>query len=413
VPDPLTIVLVGIGGYGEVYLSALLDSPARADVRFLAAVDPESHRSPRARQLHQLGVPVYESLERFYANDVADLAVLSTPIHFHCPQTCLALRHGSAVLCEKPAAATVQEVDRMLEAEHRSRRFVAVGFQWSFSPPIQRLKRDIGAGVFGRPRRARALTLWPRPRTYYTRNAWAGRLRDDAGNWILDSPANNAMAHDLHNLLFLLGDEPPGSAHPIELLAETYRANAIETYDTVATRVRTDTDVDIVFLASHAVRETSDPAFLLEFDDATLSFRGGASPIVARCHDGSMRSYASPNSVPQMMKLWSCVDAQYRGTPPACGLRAARAHTLCINGIHRSVRAPAVFPADHLHEDEVDGEPSIVMRDLPGIMRDCYDHHALPHERGIPWAQPGRLVDLREFRFPSNRPQNRSSSAAP
>jgi predicted dehydrogenase len=403
VRDDLTIVLAGIGGYGEVYLQALLDEPRRSDCHLLAVVDPVPDRSPRADELRRRGIPIHASLEQFYSTATADLAVLSTPIHFHCPQTCLALHHGSAVLCEKPAAATVQEVDRMLEEERRSDAFVAIGYQWSFSPSILRLKHDIYSGLFGAPRRGRSLTLWPRSRAYYTRNAWVGRQHDDTGRWILDSPANNAMAHDLHNLLFLLGDAPGRSAVPRELVAETYRANPIENYDTIAVRIRTDSDVDLVFLASHAVSEVSDPAFLLEFEDATVEFAGGNAPIVAFRDDESVRTYPSPNSAPQATKLWASLEARRAASLPACGLPAARAHTVCVNGIQESVPEPIVFPADHVAEHILSGHPLLHVPDLPRMLRECYSHHALPHELHAPWARPGRSVDLRDYCFFARR----------
>ena len=33
--------------------------------------------------------------------------------------------------------------------------FVAIGFQWSFSRAVQALKRDVMAGVLGKPKRLR------------------------------------------------------------------------------------------------------------------------------------------------------------------------------------------------------------------------------------------------------------------
>ena len=137
--DPVTIVMSGIGGYGHVYLEAMLFDP-RAEFRIAGAVDPKPEQCDHLGRLKEMGVPIYATLEEFYKSHRADLAVLSSPIHRHCPQTCLALEHGSHVLCEKPAAASVEEVDRMIEARNRSGRFVAIGFQWSFSGSMQALK---------------------------------------------------------------------------------------------------------------------------------------------------------------------------------------------------------------------------------------------------------------------------------
>ena len=72
-----------------------------------------------------LGIPLHRSLEDFYHRRRADLAVLFSPIHLHCPQICLALSKGSFVLCEKPPAATIQEVDNMIRVRGQTRRWLA------------------------------------------------------------------------------------------------------------------------------------------------------------------------------------------------------------------------------------------------------------------------------------------------
>jgi len=404
-PQPPSVVLVAIAGYGEVYASALFDEPPNVPCRVIAVVDPAPERSPRASQIRALDIPIHASLEDFYRDGHADLAILSSPIHAHCRQTCLALAHGSNVLCEKPAAATVQEVHEMIAAETAADRWVAVGFQWSFTMSIRQLKDDLRAGIFGAPRSAAALTLWPRARSYYTRNAWAGRQRDDHGNWILDSPANNAMAHDLHNLLFLLGDAPDRSARPVEVVAETYRANAIENYDTLAARVRTHHDVHILFLASHAVAEDSDPAFVIECDRAIIRFAGGSAPILAAFHDGSVKDYPSPNSQSQMTKLWCAVDATIHPARPLCNLHAAHAHTVCINGIQDSVPQPDVFPADLVRPTAHGDDSVMAVSGLADVFHECYRRRLLPHELGATWARPGRVIDVRGYRsFPGSAP---------
>jgi len=355
--EPVTVVLVGIGGYGEVYLSALLDEPQGARCRIVGAVDPHPENCARLTELEARGVPLHPSLEDFYRTGSADLAVISSPIHLHAEHACLALSRGSHALAEKPAAAVTEDVDAMIEARERARRFVAVGFQWSFAKSILDLKRDILAGRFGAPLSGRSLTLWPRTETYYRRNDWAGRKRDPAGRWILDSPANNAMAHDLHNMLFLLGPQPDRSAEPADVSARLARANAIETFDTVAARIRTAEEVELLFLASHAVAEDEsvEPRFVLEFEDATVSFPGEAAPITARSRDGRVVEYPSPNATPQVAKLWTCIDAVAGDATIPCGLETARPHTACIEAIEESGTTTYVFP-----------EGSVRLKDTPG-----------------------------------------------
>ncbi len=238
--EPVRVVLVALGGYGEVYLAPLLDDARGAGCRIVGGVDPRPEGCRRLADLEARGVPIYPTLDDFYRKHEADLAVISSPIHRHADHTCTALAAGSHVLLEKPAAGCTADVDRMIAARDRAERFVAVGFQWSFSESVLALKADILHGRLGRPVRGRALTLWPRTEAYYGRNDWAGRKRDAAGRWILDSPASNAMAHHIHNLLFLLGGAMDRSAEPLLMEARMSRANDIETFDTAAVRLATE-----------------------------------------------------------------------------------------------------------------------------------------------------------------------------
>ena len=394
-----SIALVGLGGYGRVYLAGLLDPSNEGRCRLVAGIDPMPSNCPYLDDLKARGVPILRSLRQFYRSERADLAILSSPIHQHCPQTRLALSHGSHVLCEKPIAATVQEVDRMIRARDRAGKMVAIGYQWSFSTSIQRLKRDILAGRFGAPRRLRSLCLWPRDASYYGRNNWAGRRRGPRGAWVLDSPANNAMAHDLHNMLYLLGPRIDASAKPIEVVAELYRANEIENFDTAALRVRTDGGAEVLFYGSHAIPENSGPEFYFEFERATVTYSTEREPIVARCADGTTIDYGRPKDDPEVTKVWTCLASIAGAGAIPCGLEAARAQTICVNGAQDSAGEPVEFPRSLLRFIGEDSQRLTWVEGLADVLRCCYEAGVLPSEIGVEWAHAGAPVDLSEYRF--------------
>src|SRR5207253_7887978 len=90
-PDVISIALVGIGGYGNSYVSALLDAPNRDEFRIVGAIDPSPKLCRRLAELEARSCPVYAAIDDFYASTRADLAVISTPLHLHASQTCFAL----------------------------------------------------------------------------------------------------------------------------------------------------------------------------------------------------------------------------------------------------------------------------------------------------------------------------------
>ena len=394
----VSIVVVAIGGYAEGYVRLLLDATPDRNVRLVGAVDPTADRRPMANELRGRGLPIYDNLASFYADHSADLAVIASPIHMHAPQTCEALAAGSHVLCEKPLTATIQDAHRMAAAQQAAGKFVAVGYQWSFSPAIQALKRDILAGELGRPIRLRTIALWPRRRSYYQRNDWAGAVKSTHGQWVLDSPANNATAHFLHNMFYVLGDNIRTSASPADGQAELYRANDIANYDTAAIRCRTDAGAEVLYYTSHAVAETRGPVFCYEFEDATVTFGDPDENIVAHFRDGCQKAYGDPGA-DNFAKLWQVVDCVRTGDEPLCAIAAATSQTLCINGAQESAGRVAQFPAA-LVEVAADGDDQLTwVRGLAEQLQACCSSGVLPSQSGVSWAQPGEVVDLRGYDF--------------
>ncbi|MBM4050671.1 MAG: Gfo/Idh/MocA family oxidoreductase, partial [Planctomycetes bacterium] len=320
--NEITVVLVGIGGYGHNYVSALLDAPPAQEAkkpgflekpgfsaaRIVGAVDPSPERCTRLADVQARGIPICSSLEQFYASARADLAVISTPIHLHGPQTCLALSHGSHVLCEKPLGATVEQAGEMIRARDRAGKVAAIGYQWSFAPTILALKADAMAGKLGRPRRLKTLVLAPRDEKYYGRSRWAGAKQDASGLWVLDSPVNNAAAHSVHNMFFVMGERVDRSAWPVRVTAELYRAHPIQNYDTAMLRAQADNGAEVFFAVSHAVQQARGPVFSYEFEHGVVQYGEETSRrVVARFKDGSVKDYGSPDAE-RIRKLWATMD---------------------------------------------------------------------------------------------------------
>ncbi|MDH7512257.1 MAG: Gfo/Idh/MocA family oxidoreductase [Clostridiales bacterium] len=398
--EPVSLVLVGIGGMGSVYLEALLDKWESGVFRLAGAVDPEPERCPHIDKLHLLGVQIFEKLEDFYARERAQLAIISSPIQFHPLQTRLALAHRSHVLCEKPVAATIQEARDMLEAKKEAGKHVAIGYQWSFSSAIQRLKKDIKQGIFGRPKRLKCLYLWPRDEAYYRRNDWAGKKRDSKGRWILDSPANNAMAHDLHNMFYILGKTGETSALPARVEAELYRAYDIENFDTGVLRCFTEEGTEILFYVSHACEADTGPVFRYEFEAGAVEARGRNADIKALLATGEAINYGNPDSEP-LRKMWEAMDCAKRETIPACGIEAAVSQTLCLNGAQESMPEITNFPFSLIKRRGEPGQMSITVKGLEDVLGECYEKNLFPSELGVSWSKKGKVIDLTHYRnFP-------------
>ena len=374
----ITVVLAGINGYGHIYLDPLLDRANELGVELVGVIDPEASRNERFGELEKAGIPSFDSLKEFYKTNTAQLVVISAPIHHHLPLTREAINNGSNVLCEKPLAATAEEAEEFKQLDEQSSQFIAVGYQWSFSNAVQNLKRDILKGDLGTPKKYRTLCLWPRPHSYYSRNNWAGRIKTDSGSWVLDSPANNATAHFLHNMLYLQGTEIKTSALPVSINDKLYRANNIENYDSAAIHVKTDRDADIFFYTTHAVRDKRGPIFHLEFDNADVYYDMEKDPVIrARFRDGSERVYGNPGEN-NLKKLEDAINSVRGEKDIVCGVEAAMAQTICIHKMQKESTIQPI-PPQYIHCDETDNGDTLTWVDgLGESFKHAYENYSLP-----------------------------------
>lgn len=87
----VSVVLVGAGGYGNIYLSALLNPPdpdaTNVRLRLIAAVDPNPSSCKYQEELQRRQIPIYPSMEEMASRHSPDLVALCSPPHIHCEQT--------------------------------------------------------------------------------------------------------------------------------------------------------------------------------------------------------------------------------------------------------------------------------------------------------------------------------------
>ena len=362
--NDIRVALFGVGGYAATY-PITLSAPSREGVRLVGAVDPYC----KACDL----CPVYDTAEELFVHCQPDLAIIATPIHCHAAQAKDAFRHGCHVLLEKPMAPDMASARRILKARDQAGKMLGIGFNHCASGTIRAVRADAKAGLFGRPLRLRVMVLWPRNHAYYHRGSgWAGKKYAPDGAPIFDSVLSNATAHYLMNMLFLL-DEPLA-----RLDCATFRANAIETYDTAFLKGFTASGSEVYAAVSHAVAPDclQNPIFHYEYEKATLTFGGKGitgSHFVARFADGSVKDYGVVDLRGQQ-PLWNMIDAIRGEADIACPGETAMLHvdTMEKMRLHQPEATP--FPASWKSEREgytfVPGLAEAVVR--------CYDEWSLP-----------------------------------
>ncbi|MBQ8953889.1 MAG: Gfo/Idh/MocA family oxidoreductase [Clostridia bacterium] len=354
----LSVLLVGVGGYGTNYAREMLDHGEALGAVLAGVVDPYAATSKCYGELTQRGARFFNTVNEFYLYNTADLAVISTPIQFHADQAVTCLEHGSHVLCEKPAAATVEDVQLMIAARDRAGKALAIGFQWCYDPAMLRLKADVDAGLLGKPLAMKSLVLWPRAISYYKRGlGWAGKKYDASGAAIFDSVASNATAHYIENMLWLAGRDYAG-ADVRDMRVQTLRANDIETFDTVVMDAVLENGAKLFFAASHAVGAggIQEPVFEYEFENAVVRYGAlgaAGNALRAEWRDGTVKDYGVSSTGGCDHKLRTAI-ALARGENAAlpCPVEAALRHTRAMAMIFEKQPEAERFPAEAVRLDD-------------------------------------------------------------
>jgi len=110
-------IRLGIIGFGYMGHWHLNNAPKVDDVKVVAAYDIVPEKVEEARSI---GLRGYDKLEDFLKDEEVNLVLVATPNEVHCPLACAAMNAGKNVICEKPVAMSLAEVDQMIETSKKN-----------------------------------------------------------------------------------------------------------------------------------------------------------------------------------------------------------------------------------------------------------------------------------------------------
>ncbi|HEY1685026.1 MAG TPA: Gfo/Idh/MocA family oxidoreductase [Tepidisphaeraceae bacterium] len=391
---PIRMGVVGVGGYAGVICRQLLSRRGHGPIELVAACEPDPNRHPEIiAQLRQQGVEIQRDLDALLTRDI-DAIWLPVPIDLHRNMTEKVLAVGKAVMVEKPAAGSVQDVDAMIAARDAQRGIVAVGFQHLYDPHLHELRQRIRQGAIGRVLSASVRACWPRHEGYYHRTMWAGRM-SRAGVWVMDSPANNALAHYIAILLYLLAANESEAAEPVQVEAELYRVNNIENYDTCSLRIGLANGISILVLFTHASESELDPVTIIRGEKGVIKIDGSVEIEGI----GQLLRSRQPEFEELQHNMQTAFAQRLRGiAAPIATLEMARAHTVAVNG---ASEASAVSEISDKFSRTIrrDGQAQRIITGIETIFEQCQLQDKMLHESGLaPWSIAAGFKNLRSYK---------------
>ena len=316
---PLRWGILGTARINRMLIPPLRVSPGN---RLIAVASRELARGEAYAREWEIG-RVHGSYEALLADPEVDAVYIPLPNHLHAEWTIKAARAGKHVLCEKPIALAVDEVDAMVAACREAGLVLAEAFMYLHHPQTLRVKELLDSGTIGTLRFLRgsfSFTL-TRPNDVRLRPEWGGGCLWDVG------------CYPLSFARFLVGREPL-EAYASQVLG----ASGID--ETFAGQLVFPGDV--LFQFDAGFRSPARAEMEVAGSEGSIRVRHPWRPeqdyplLVTR--DSRTEEIAVPGEDRFLLEIEDLAEAVRSGRPPRVSLAFSRANVAALVALQRSAR---------------------------------------------------------------------------
>lgn len=300
----IRFAILGCGRMGQHH-GQLIQADGRGEVA--AMLDADSAVAATLQRKLAPAARICRDFEELISLHEIDAAIICTPTAEHYCQALACLDQGWHLLCEKPLAATRQQITDLINRSQRNEvanQVFSLGYQRRHTSLYRTIRREVRSGRWGRVRSlvSHNVENW--------QSSIAGTWRDDPrqnpGGFIAD-----AGSHKLDSLFYMTG------LHPVEVFARTSTcASHVEIVAAITALFEDDVTVAIDFVgnAQYLGEDLS-----VHCEQADLMIRHGELWIA---RDGRMDRLAAdePESTPVASFLDSILAGAPEISPPSAAL---------------------------------------------------------------------------------------------
>lgn len=200
----LKVAIIGCGRISHKHIEALINNNKEAVIVSVCDII-EDKAIERKKQyedvIKESKVKVYTDYIKMLENEDIDVVAISTESGYHAQHAIDCLNKDKHVLIEKPMALSVEDADNIIDLAKKKNKKVCISHQNRFNPPIQKLRRAIEEGRFGKIINGTARILWTRDDNYYKQAPWRGTKALDGGTLM------NQCIHNIDLLQWMMGSE--------------------------------------------------------------------------------------------------------------------------------------------------------------------------------------------------------------
>ncbi len=199
----MNFAIIGCGRISKNHIDALLLNynmcklVSVCDIIESRAIERKNQYEEKVNEI----VNVYSNYKEMLEKENIECVSILTESGYHAKIALDCLNAGKHILIEKPMAMTVEDADKINELAKEKCLKVGVCHQNRFNPPIQKLRRALEEGRFGKIINVTARILWTRDQNYYNQAPWRGTKELDGGTLM------NQCIHNIDLLQWMVGSE--------------------------------------------------------------------------------------------------------------------------------------------------------------------------------------------------------------
>lgn len=130
-----------------------------------------------------------------------ELIAIATPSGLHAEIALYCINHGINVIIEKPIALSMSDAIKIVNISEEKGVAVCSCHQNRFNVAVQKVRRALEDGRFGKLSHGSIHVRWNRDRNYYEQASWRGTWAEDGGCLM------NQCIHGVDLLCWMMGDE--------------------------------------------------------------------------------------------------------------------------------------------------------------------------------------------------------------
>ena len=143
----------------------------------------------------------YEDYKKMIEENSLDLVSIATESGLHGQIALYCIEHNINVIIEKPMAMSLEEADQIIELANKKNVKVSACHQNRFNIAVQKMRKALEDGRFGKLSHGSIHVRWNRNRDYYEQAPWRGTWKNDGGALM------NQCIHGIDLLRWMMGDE--------------------------------------------------------------------------------------------------------------------------------------------------------------------------------------------------------------